>query len=205
MIIDRGYGYAHLVELFDGETIPIEPGKVSINPFDLPPGEVSPDEEKRAFLLALIRAMVPSEGGAVGATENAILNHAISQTYSRFTSERRKEDGTVERFFAGAKLSDLARVLVTMEEIGTRPPCERSRTRHRAQPISALTELDGRHPLRALRRPRDEHPFRRERRLLRDHRVRPLPGAASGWYAPRLRPHLEARQEGPCQAQDRRI
>ncbi len=127
MIIDRGYGYAHLVELFDGETIPIEPGKVSINPFDLPPGEVSPDEEKRAFLLALIRAMVPSEGGAVGATENAILNHAISQTYSRFTSERRKEDGTVERFFAGAKLSDLARVLVTMEEIGDRPASEAER------------------------------------------------------------------------------
>ena len=127
MIIDRGYGYQHLVELFDGETIPIEPGKVSINPFDLPPGEVAPDEEKRAFLLALIRAMVPSEGGAVGATENAILNHAISQTYSRFTSERRKADGTTERFFAGAKLSDLTRVLVTMEEIGDRPASEAER------------------------------------------------------------------------------
>ena len=128
MIVDRGYGYQHLVDLFGGEVIPIEPGEVSINPFDLPEGEIKPDEEKKAFLLALIRSMIPSEdGGAVKATENAILNHAINQTYSRFTGERRREDGTVEQYFTGAQLSDLARVLVTMEEIGDRPISEHER------------------------------------------------------------------------------
>jgi conjugal transfer ATP-binding protein TraC len=121
MIVDRGYGYQHLVELYGGQIIPIEPhNDVSINPFDLLEGEVTPDEEKRAFLLALIRAMIPSEGGATAATENAILNHAITQTYARFTSERRNEAGEIERYFMGARLSDLAKVLVTMEEIGDR-------------------------------------------------------------------------------------
>ena len=132
MIVDRGFGYQRLVELFDGEIIPIEPGTVSINPFDLPAGEIVPDEEKKAFLLALIRSMIPSSGdGATIATENAILNHAISQTYSRFTGERRREDGAVEKYFTGAQLSDLSRVLVTMEEIGDRPasPAERDLAR----------------------------------------------------------------------------
>jgi conjugal transfer ATP-binding protein TraC len=122
MIVDRGYGYRHLVELYGGQIIPIEPSNdISINPFDLPEGDVTPDEEKRAFLLALLRGMIPSEGGAVAATENAILNHAITQTYERFTSERRNEKGEIERYFMGAQLSDLAKVLVTMEEIGDRP------------------------------------------------------------------------------------
>jgi conjugal transfer ATP-binding protein TraC len=129
MIVDRGFGYKHLVDLFGGEIIPIEPSNdVSINPFDLPEGEVEPDEEKRAFLLALLRGMIPSEGGTIAATENAILNHAITQTYERFTSERRNEKGEIERYFMGAQLSDLAKVLVTMEEIGDRPgtPYERN-------------------------------------------------------------------------------
>lgn len=119
MIVDRGYGYKHLVDLFDGQIIAIEPGSVSINPFDLPEGATVPSDEKKAFLMALIRAMIPSEGGVIASIENAIITAAIGQTYARATNER-MVDGEVRRYFAGARLSDFVRVLTTLEEIGER-------------------------------------------------------------------------------------
>ena len=111
MIIDRGYGYKHLVELFDGEIISIEPGSsVSINPFDLPEGVTKPDDQKKGFLLTLLRAMLPSEGGVTESLENAILSSAIDQTYARVLNSRVKS----------IRLSTFADVLATLEVIGKR-------------------------------------------------------------------------------------
>ena len=82
MIVDRGYGYASLVELYGGTTIPIEPGTVSINPFQLAEGQAQPDEQKKAFLLAVLRAMLPTEKfSAQEALENALLTNALEQVY----------------------------------------------------------------------------------------------------------------------------
>ncbi|MCA9839205.1 MAG: ATP-binding protein [Trueperaceae bacterium] len=108
MIVDRGYGYQHLVELFDGELIPIEPGgKVSINPFDLPEGELKPDDQKKGFLMALLSAMLPSETPFNKSLENALLSSAIHQLY----------DGANGNLIT---LSDLARLLTSLNQIGER-------------------------------------------------------------------------------------
>lgn len=123
MILDRGFGYAPLVELYGGSIVPFDAsGAVAINPFDLSPGELEPSDEKKAFLLALVRAMLPNptETDLSTVVEDAILTAAIYQTYTRALSER-KINGVVERYYAGARLSDLVRVLVTLEEVGERP------------------------------------------------------------------------------------
>lgn len=121
LIVDRGYGYAPLVEALGGAVIAVEPGAVSINPFDLPDGALEPDDEKKAFLMAVLRSMIPGGADAVAeSVENALLTAAIEQTYARARSERRVE-GQVRQHFAGCRLSDLVRTLVTMEEIGDRP------------------------------------------------------------------------------------
>lgn len=127
LIVDRGYGYAPLVEALGGTLIPVEPGSVSINPFDLPEGALEPDDEKKAFLMAVLRSMIPGGPDAVAESiENALLTSAIEQTYARARTER-KVEGQVQQHFAGCRLSDLVRTLVTMEEIGDRPasPSER--------------------------------------------------------------------------------
>ena len=89
MIIDRGYGYKPLVELFDGEIIPVEPGSsVSINPFDLPKDIVIPDSQKKGFLLTVLRAMLPSEGGVTESLENAIMEQCHQPTICQSTEHK---------------------------------------------------------------------------------------------------------------------
>ena len=121
MIVDRGYGYAPLTQLYDGALIPFDAdGSVSVNPFDLSEGQTAPDDTKKGFLLALLRAMVPPEETGKAAVEDALLMAAIQQTYARALSERRQGE-TFVTVYSGARLSDLVRVLVTLEEIGERP------------------------------------------------------------------------------------
>ncbi len=123
VIVDRGYGYEPLVRAVGGTVVPVDPAEgVSINPFDLPEGCSEPDDEKKAFLVALLRSILPPVDRAREPIENAILESAVVQTYARATEERRDpETGRTVKVFGGARLSDLATVLVTMEEIGERP------------------------------------------------------------------------------------
>ena len=75
MIVDRGHGYTPLTQLYGGAVIPFDAaGTVSLNPFDLPDAQTTPDDTKKGFLLALLRAMVPSEAKHDAATEDAILD-----------------------------------------------------------------------------------------------------------------------------------
>ena len=107
MIVDRGYGYASLIELYGGTTIPIEPGTVSINPFQLPEGQAQPDEQKKAFLLAVLRAMLPTEKfSAQEALENALLTNALELVYEKGSKPR---------------LSDFVAKLSTMTEVSGTP------------------------------------------------------------------------------------
>ena len=118
MIVDRGYGYKHLVDLFGGEIIPIEPGSsVSINPFDLPEGATKPNEQKKGFLMTLLRAMLPSEGGVTESLENAILSNAISQTYTGALNSKVKD----------IHLSTFTDVLAKLERIGKREATSKER------------------------------------------------------------------------------
>ena len=122
MIIDRGYGYAPLVELFQGTIIPIEPKEgISINPFDLPEGQNEPDSEKKAFIMAVLKAMlVKSIDGSLEATKDALITSAIEQTYQRATTEERSEGIKNKKTYQGARLSDLVTTLTTLEQIGER-------------------------------------------------------------------------------------
>ena len=119
IIVDRGFGYAPFVELVGGAVVPIGPGAgVSINPFDLPPGELEPDDDKVAFLVALVKAMIASDEDS--RLEDAILQAAVRQTYTRKRTERRV-NGQIVRTLEPVFLSDLVHVLATLEEINDRP------------------------------------------------------------------------------------
>lgn len=122
VIVDRGYGYKHLVDLYDGATIPIEPQNgVSINPFQLPDGMIEPDEERKAFLMAVIKTMLGARGANVSGAQDGIIDAAITQTYARATSQRRNpQTGEVEVVFEGVRLSNFVRTLLTLEEVGDR-------------------------------------------------------------------------------------
>lgn len=131
IIVDRGGGYIPLVESIAGPEviIPIEPGTVSINPFDLPEGVHVPSEEKKAMLFGILRSMVPpSEDPEQAAIEDAILLSAIDQTYKRRTEERKDPiTGEYVPYFAGARLSDLVSVLLRLDDIGGRAATPRDK------------------------------------------------------------------------------
>lgn len=122
IIVDRGYGYRHLIDLYDGTTIPIEPQNgVSINPFELEPGEITPNEQRKAFLAAVIKTMLGARGGVSSSNQDGVIDAAITQTYARASSQRRNPDtGEVETVFTGVQLRDFVRVLLTLEEVGDR-------------------------------------------------------------------------------------
>jgi len=122
VILDRGRNYQALVEAFGGAMVDIRPGAgTSINPFDLEEGEVEPTPEKKGDLLKLLRAMVPpGDDPTQEAVENAILEAAIDQTYKRATTVDLGEDGAEEKRYLGARLSDLVKTLLTLDEIGGR-------------------------------------------------------------------------------------
>ncbi len=122
IIVDRGGGYTWLCRALGGQVIPIDPAAgVSINPFDLPETTAGLMPDKKAFLLALLRAILASDPPS-DAAENAILESALDQTYARATTERRDAaTGELSQTIEGVCLSDLVTTLVTMEEIGDRP------------------------------------------------------------------------------------
>lgn len=131
IIVDRGGGYIPLVESIAGREviIPIEPGTVSINPFDLPEGTHVPSEEKKAMLFGILRSMVPpSDDAEQAAIEDAILLSAIDQTYKRRTEERKDPvTGQYVPVYTGAQLSDLVSVLLRLDDIGGRAATPRDK------------------------------------------------------------------------------
>ena len=118
IIVDRGFGYAPWVEMVGGAVVNVAPGgETAINPFDLEEGQLEPDEDKVAFLVALVQAMVSEQPSKL---EEAILQAAVRQTYSRGLTER-EVDGRLVRQREPVFLSDLVRVLATLDEVNNRP------------------------------------------------------------------------------------
>ncbi len=128
IIVDRGGGYAYLARALGGQEISIDAtAEVSLNPFDLPDGVVVPPPEKKAFLAALLRAMLEADPSHDPA-EGAILDAAVEQTYARATTARRDAaSGSIVETFEGTRLSDLLTTLITMEELGDRAMSPRER------------------------------------------------------------------------------
>lgn len=146
IIVDRGYGYQHLVDLHGGHTIPLEPGEVSINPFDLPEGDFAPDDHKRSFLLSLIKTMLRTSGGTISGATDTILGAAIDQAYQRATTQKRDEWGQEVTVSTGVHMSDLLEVLLRLEVLGERTATQDDR--QQAQRIATVLQgWTGQNPL----------------------------------------------------------
>ncbi len=60
---ERGDSYRPLVELMGGRVIEVDlEGAETLNPWDLPPGQISPSKEKIAFLKNLTLRLIPWPG-----------------------------------------------------------------------------------------------------------------------------------------------
>jgi len=116
VIIDRGSGYAPLVDAAHGVNIPVAVGgATSINPFDIRPGATEPTDEEKTLILGIIRAMIPGEGGTQQGLEDAILTAAITQVYA-FSYRRLGNRATFET----PTLSAFVRKLEQLDEVNDR-------------------------------------------------------------------------------------
>ena len=62
-ILERGDSYRPLVELMGGRVIEVDlEGSETLNPWDLPPGDIQPTKDKIAFLKNLTRHMIGDLG-----------------------------------------------------------------------------------------------------------------------------------------------
>lgn len=83
-IVERGNSYRPLVELMGGRVIEVDlEGTETLNPWDLPPGEIQPAKDKIAFVKNLTRHMI----GDLGQTDTSLLDNilleAIARVYKR--------------------------------------------------------------------------------------------------------------------------
>jgi type IV secretory pathway VirB4 component len=83
-ILERGDSYEPLVNLMGGRVINVDlDSRETLNPWELPPGETEPKNEKIAFLKNLTLHMIgTSPGSDVSLLEN-LLNDAIPRVYKR--------------------------------------------------------------------------------------------------------------------------
>jgi conjugal transfer ATP-binding protein TraC len=120
VLIDRGKSYLNFVQAFGGAFIDIKAGgTTSINPFDLPEGEHEPNEDKIAYLLTQLRAMLPTNDVEQVSIEDAILTSALIDLYKRKTKEYGDGNGGFIKQFQGAILSDFVKVLNNIEQVGS--------------------------------------------------------------------------------------
>jgi type IV secretory pathway VirB4 component len=83
-ILERGDSYSPLVELMGGRVINVQlDGRETLNPWDLPEGETSPDNEKTAFLKNLTRHMLGDSPSSDTWLLDTVLTEAIARVYKR--------------------------------------------------------------------------------------------------------------------------
>jgi type IV secretory pathway VirB4 component len=83
-IVERGDSYRPLVELMGGRVIEVDlEGSETLNPWDLPPGEIQPTKDKIAFLKNLTRHMIGDLGQSDTSLLDNILSEAIAKVYKR--------------------------------------------------------------------------------------------------------------------------
>jgi type IV secretory pathway VirB4 component len=83
-IVERGDSYRPGVELMGGRVIEVDlEGSETLNPWDLPPGEIQPTRDKIAFLKNLTRHMIGDLGQSDTSLLDNILSEAIAKVYKR--------------------------------------------------------------------------------------------------------------------------
>jgi type IV secretory pathway VirB4 component len=86
-IIERGDSYAALTELMGGRVIDVDlEGAETLNPWDLPPGQVAPGKDKIAFLKNLTRHMIGEGPTTDSGLLDTVLSDAITRVYRRVES-----------------------------------------------------------------------------------------------------------------------
>ncbi|MBI3535742.1 MAG: ATP-binding protein, partial [Deltaproteobacteria bacterium] len=84
-IVDIGGSYKKLCDHLSGQYIPLGiTSDISINPFDLPVGEVVPSNEKIKFLVSLVEIMTKEDSESrLPRLERAEMEEAISRVYAQ--------------------------------------------------------------------------------------------------------------------------
>src|SRR5213592_542574 len=86
-IIERGDSYAALTELMGGRVIDVDlEGAETLNPWDLPPGQLTPSKDKIAFLKNLTRHMIGDGPTTDTGLLDTVLSDAITRVYRRVES-----------------------------------------------------------------------------------------------------------------------
>jgi type IV secretory pathway VirB4 component len=86
-IIERGDSYAALTELMGGRVVEVDlEGTETLNPWDLPPGQVTPSKDKIAFLKNLTRHMIGDGPTTDSGLLDTVLSDAITRVYRRVES-----------------------------------------------------------------------------------------------------------------------
>jgi type IV secretory pathway VirB4 component len=83
-ILERGDSYSPLVELMGGRVINVQlDGRETLNPWDLPEDQTSPNNEKTAFLKNLVRHMLGDSPSSDTSLLDNVLTEAIGRVYKR--------------------------------------------------------------------------------------------------------------------------
>jgi hypothetical protein len=99
IVVDRGHNvppgpWLSATRYVGGQYISMDPASgVSINPCDLPPGEVEPDPHKVTFLVTLIDRMVAETGSRLDGYERGLVESAVRAAYARNLREADTPDG----------------------------------------------------------------------------------------------------------------
>ena len=93
-IVERGDSYRPLVELMGGRVIEVDlEGSETLNPWDLPPGEIQPTKDKIAFLKNLTRHMI----GDLGQADTSLLDNILTDGDRQSLQARRRSAPTTRR------------------------------------------------------------------------------------------------------------
>jgi len=128
-IVDKGLSYLPLCELLsEGGTragkksvdmISFEPGKTSINIFQLPEGQTQPPDEKKLAIVNLLESLLPEVAGDIVATRYSLLVSAVDQSYG-FYIRTFNEDGQDVKRTEPFTLSQFVERLHKMKNVGER-------------------------------------------------------------------------------------
>jgi hypothetical protein len=106
VIVDKGGAYRMLCDVHGGQHIHLNPvSDIAINPFELLPGETTPDPAQLGLLRSLVGLMIVEPRGGLTRQELSVLESAIIQTYLRGAGST-------------VLLRDLVRTLRTFEQVG---------------------------------------------------------------------------------------
>ena len=108
IIVDQKRDYISLVSAMEGQFIPFSPGEmvdgkaVRYNVFELPPGEYTPTDEHKIFLMGFLTALVGSEGKELSGEERSILTAAIELAYQNAYTANAQGEVTYQEVTLGS-------------------------------------------------------------------------------------------------------